>query len=771
MGHAEALLLVHDQEPKVLEDDILLQQLVGAHDQIHRARPQALDGPPLLGRGPEPGEDLDVHREALEPPGGGHIVLLSQNRGGHQDGHLLGVQHGLHGGPEGHLGFAEAHVAAEQPVHGGGGFHVPLDLRDAAELIVGLGIGEVVLKLPLPGGIGGKGKAHAALALGVELDQPLGQVLDRGLGLLFGLFPAVAAQLVQLDRGVLGGADVFIDQVHLGGRHIEHVRPLIGDFYVVLDGPVHLHLLHAHVAADAVVLVDDQIPGAQVREGAELLPVGGLDLGLGGPAGGFGQELALGEHRQLQRGILHAGGQTAVRQIHRARLRELLRREGHGDRDSLLPQKLLQQLPPAAVAAEHQGPIAVFAVMGQVCGGDLQIAAVGGQLLGHHVQQGRRLHALRVGRRQKGVQKQGRMGLQLLAHLLPVLHEVAELSRQDAALQEAVQLEAHILHPGSSRPAQVPVVAEDQHPVGGHVVRRCGELWIDQTHVPVIGPEEALVFDLFQIRFQGLDQALVFDLPALLPGQQPGDVLPQALHALGVQGRQRLRHRQQHGPLQIVGPALGQRVEGPHGVQLVAEELRPDRGVHGRAVYVQDPAPERKLAHALHHLAAGIARPQQTGAERLQVVLLPPGQLHRSGSKGAFRQGTQGQGLPGGEQQLGLPVGKGPKGPQPPLLPLAGGGGGVVEGQIPARQDRIFLPQKGGQLLLGPPGSQIILADHQQRGPQIPGQPRDQMGPVDLRRPGNANVPVFPEGASDRFVFRKISQSVEQQIHRVLLIH
>ena len=46
------------------------------------------------------------------------VVLLREDRGGHQHGHLHAVLHGLERGPDGHLGLAEPHVAAHQAVHG-----------------------------------------------------------------------------------------------------------------------------------------------------------------------------------------------------------------------------------------------------------------------------------------------------------------------------------------------------------------------------------------------------------------------------------------------------------------------------------------------------------------------------------------------------------------------------------------------------------------------------------------------------------------------------
>ena len=41
VGHAEALLLVHDDQPQVAEPDVLAQQPMGADDQVHGARGRA----------------------------------------------------------------------------------------------------------------------------------------------------------------------------------------------------------------------------------------------------------------------------------------------------------------------------------------------------------------------------------------------------------------------------------------------------------------------------------------------------------------------------------------------------------------------------------------------------------------------------------------------------------------------------------------------------------------------------------------------------------
>ena len=130
VGHAEALLLVDDQQPQVLELHIFLQELVGADQQVQTAGAGSLQNAFLLLGGGESGQHLDLHREILEPSAGGGVVLLGQHRGGHQNCRLLAVQNTFHNGPERHLRLAIAHIAAKEAVHGPGLLHILLDVRD-----------------------------------------------------------------------------------------------------------------------------------------------------------------------------------------------------------------------------------------------------------------------------------------------------------------------------------------------------------------------------------------------------------------------------------------------------------------------------------------------------------------------------------------------------------------------------------------------------------------------------------------------------------------
>ena len=118
VADAEALLLVDDEQAEVLERDVLGQQPVGADDDVDLAgarRPSTTfrAWPGVRKRR----QHLDPHRVAGEALAEGLEVLLGQQRGGHEHRHLLAVLHRLERGPDGHLGLAEADVAADQAVH------------------------------------------------------------------------------------------------------------------------------------------------------------------------------------------------------------------------------------------------------------------------------------------------------------------------------------------------------------------------------------------------------------------------------------------------------------------------------------------------------------------------------------------------------------------------------------------------------------------------------------------------------------------------------
>ena len=118
VAHAEAVFLVDDEQAQVLELRFFAQQFVRAHDDVHRAIGHALEGGvDFFGRAKA------AHLGHFHGPLGkavaqGLVVLLGQQRGGGQKGHLLAAGDGHEGRAQGHFGLAKAHVAAHQAVHG-----------------------------------------------------------------------------------------------------------------------------------------------------------------------------------------------------------------------------------------------------------------------------------------------------------------------------------------------------------------------------------------------------------------------------------------------------------------------------------------------------------------------------------------------------------------------------------------------------------------------------------------------------------------------------
>ncbi len=103
--------------PEPLELDVALEQAMGSHHDIDRAARNFLNDRLVLAQAAEARHHIDLDRKLLEARGEGVEMLLGQDRRRHQHGDLPPVHHGDQRGAQGHLGFAEAGVAANQPVH------------------------------------------------------------------------------------------------------------------------------------------------------------------------------------------------------------------------------------------------------------------------------------------------------------------------------------------------------------------------------------------------------------------------------------------------------------------------------------------------------------------------------------------------------------------------------------------------------------------------------------------------------------------------------
>ena len=212
---------------------------------------------------------------------------------GHEDRRLLAVLDRLEGGADGHLGLAEAHVAAHEAVHGVLGLHVRLDVLDGLGLVGGQGVGERRLHLRLPGGVGAEGVARAVGAALVEDDQLLGDVGHRGADPGLGLGPLAAPEARQGRRVTTG---VVADGVDLVGGDVEPVGPPVLQQQVVALDPADGPLDHPAVAGDAVVVVHDVVADLEVVEEAAAVTAAGTGAAMGAASTG---EVGLGQHRHL----------------------------------------------------------------------------------------------------------------------------------------------------------------------------------------------------------------------------------------------------------------------------------------------------------------------------------------------------------------------------------------------------------------------------------------------------------------------------------------
>ena len=183
-------------------------------------------------------------------------MLLREDGRRHEHGHLLAVHGRLISRAYGDFRLAEADVAAEQAVHGLLFLHVRLDLRDGAQLVFRLLVGECVLELALAHIVRREGMAFGLLALRVDLDELLRDVLDRLLGARLGLDPLRAAHAVQA-RHIALRADILLQEADLVRRHEELVVARVLDVQVVLVDAADIERLDAEVLADTVALVHD----------------------------------------------------------------------------------------------------------------------------------------------------------------------------------------------------------------------------------------------------------------------------------------------------------------------------------------------------------------------------------------------------------------------------------------------------------------------------------------------------------------------------------
>ena len=262
-GHAESLLLVHDDQPEVLEPDVLAQQTVRPDDQVHGPVHKPGDSRGLGTGRHESREQAHLQREGGEALREGRVVLGGEHGRRYKDRHLLAILHRLEGRPQRDLGLAVADVTDDQPVHRSCQLHVRLDLQGRSKLVDRLLVREGRLHLGLPWRVGRKGVAACPCPRGIQGEQLLGKIVDGLAHALLGAQPLRAAELrerrpfsarVATDSSDL--LDRHEDPIAAGERQLQVIAVLTG-------AATSEHLL---VASDAMVDVDDEIARGQALQ-------------------------------------------------------------------------------------------------------------------------------------------------------------------------------------------------------------------------------------------------------------------------------------------------------------------------------------------------------------------------------------------------------------------------------------------------------------------------------------------------------------------------
>ena len=143
----EMLLFINDNKAQILETNLITEHRMGADHNLEGA---VLQPCPRLGGVPgrhHPRQVPHLDRPAGEPLAEGLEMLPRQQGGRADDGHLLPAHGHDEGGPERHLGLAEAHVTADQAIHRCALAEVLQHIADGVQLVVGLFIGEAGAEL------------------------------------------------------------------------------------------------------------------------------------------------------------------------------------------------------------------------------------------------------------------------------------------------------------------------------------------------------------------------------------------------------------------------------------------------------------------------------------------------------------------------------------------------------------------------------------------------------------------------------------------------
>ena len=718
------MLLVDDHEPQALEGEPVLQELVGADDDVDLALAQVADGRLELLLRSKTRELLDPHRPVREAVLEALVVLLGEQGGGHQHRDLPAVLHRDEGGAHGHLRLAEAHVAAHQPVHRPSAGHVGDHRVDGGLLVGGLLEGE-----GLGEGLVGEGVEVEPVPLargppGVELQQLGGDVVGLLGSLAPGLLPLAAAQLVErgqvrvraaVPAHEMQGGDGDVEQVSVGVLQGQELRRQLADG----EGP------QSAVAPDPVLLVHHRRAEAELGEVAdEGLGVAGRGSAAATLQDPLSEELGLGDERD---GRLVDEGAGLERRHGDGERRGALEKAcptGSEDGVQAVPAQQVQQgLAPAGGlrheqrAARELGEKTPQRREGVVCAGVDRQPRRGPGPVGGDAPRG-----LAARQRDLGHGLEGR------EDLLGLQEQV--LRREEGAFPVVPPLFVAVLHlvpEPLRRPGEA--LHADRERVGREIVEEGVGTLEEQGQVVLDSPRGESAGD---VAVDGAAARVARE--TLAPGP------PEPADAVLVQGD--LPGREPVDRVHPLGGALGLGVEGAQAVDAVVEQVDPvgDGAAHGEQV--DQGAAHRELP-VLHHLPdAAVPRGLQAHAQALHVQAL----AHVQDQAAALQVGAwghPGHGGGGGDEHHA-----GPHGGQPVERREALGddvlvGGEQVVGQcLPVREAeqgpvRLTREEEPQVLFQAVGGGRVRRQDQDRSGPACgrPGDGQPDGGAVQPRPP------------------------------------
>ena len=264
--HAEALLFVDHDQPEILEKHVAGNDAVRADHDIDAAFAQELEHLLLLRRRTETAEHFDPHRIIEHALAEGFEMLLREHGGGREHGDLFAFHHGFERGANRDLGFAEADIAADQPIHRARLLHVALRRVDRLELIGGFAKRKRMLELALPFRVRTEGVAELRFALRLHRQHLAGVIENGSGGVGFGARPFRVGERTERRR-FFADTDITRNEIRLLQRDVE--PGVVGKFereHFLFAAAHRRHFHELLETADAVFEMHDEIAFGQFAE-------------------------------------------------------------------------------------------------------------------------------------------------------------------------------------------------------------------------------------------------------------------------------------------------------------------------------------------------------------------------------------------------------------------------------------------------------------------------------------------------------------------------